>query len=204
MREQQSHCLLPGSLSCMHICARSVRADPHVFAQVAWLPFLPSLSLPLKTRCPSSNSNHRSQERGPLWQTQGARKSCWIALMTQCLPCTNLKKKKSACERTWKRDLSYLLKKGCEFIFMCFYVFSSVSVCEHVDMCICVAVCDSRALCWSLLSGHNGPAWGLSSTKRPSLNNEPSQIEEEPDQSITTLKGSQRFPWCIWYHLWYS
>lgn len=57
-----------------------------------------------------------------------------------------------------------------------------------------MTVCDSGALRWSLLSGYNGPAWGLSSTKRPSLNNAPSQIEEEPDQSITTLKGSQSFP----------
>lgn len=58
---------------------------------------------------------------------------------------------------------------------------------EQLSMCICMTVCDLGALCWSLLSGHNGPAWGLSSTKRPSLNNEPSQIEEEPDQSIITL-----------------
>lgn len=44
---------------------------------------------------------------------------------------------------------------------------------------------------------YNDLAWGFSSTKRPSLNNVPSQIEQEPDQSITTLKGSQSFPWCI-------
>lgn len=58
---------------------------------------------------------------------------------------------------------------------------------KHEGMCICMTVCDSGALRWSLLSGHSAPAWGRSSTKRPSLNNKPSQIEEEPDQSITTL-----------------
>lgn len=69
-----------------------------------------------------------------------------------------------------------------------------VFVHEHVGMCICMTVRDSGAVRWSLLSGYNGPARGLNSTKRPSLNNTPSQIEEEPDQSITTLKGSQSFP----------
>lgn len=54
--------------------------------------------------------------------------------------------------------------------------------------------CDFGVLLWSLLSGYSGPARGFSSTKRPSLNNVPSQIEEEPDQSITTLEGSQSFP----------
>lgn len=87
--------------------------------------------------------------------------------------------------------MGYLVKHGCESGF----VFFPKCVCVCVGMlCICMTVCDSGALRWSLLSGYNGPARGLSSTKRPSLNNTPSQIEEEPDQSITTLKGSQSFP----------
>lgn len=87
--------------------------------------------------------------------------------------------------------MDYLVKLGCEL------------VCESMWVSAYVWLYDSGALGWGLLSGYNGPARGFNSTKRPSLNNEPSQIEEEPDQSITTLKGSQSFPWYIWYHLWF-
>lgn len=54
--------------------------------------------------------------------------------------------------------------------------------------------CDFGVLLWSLLSGYSGPAWGALRLHKEafSLRNVPSQIEEEPDQSITTLRGSQR------------
>lgn len=192
MREKPSRRLLPGSLSCAHICLQRARTDPHVFAQVAWLPFLPLLS---PTKDPLSFLS--LQERSSPTDTGSESGSHWTALMTHYL--TRMISGKQtvslwgffALTRVW--------------IEVCVCLFFSPNVCMSMWIfCICMIVCDSGAVCWSLLSGYNGPAWGPSSTKRPSLNNVPSQREEEPDQSITTLKGSQSFPWYIWYQLWFK
>lgn len=62
MRVKQSRRLLPGRLSCEHICVWRFEQPPMCLLRSHdCLSFL--FSLPLKTRCPSSHSSHHGQKR---------------------------------------------------------------------------------------------------------------------------------------------
>lgn len=132
MREQQCRRLLPGSFSCTHICLQRVWVDPHVFAQVAWLPFLPPLS---STKDPMSFLSLQSP-----WprdsctveaKVAAAELHPWLSICHfwpyKISASRSLKKKYSRV--TW---LNKSVNSGLFFFLKC--------VCELVGMCMCISV----------------------------------------------------------------
>lgn len=141
MRVKQSRRLLPGRLSCEHICVWRFEQTPMCLLRSHdCLSFL--FSLPLKTRCPSSHSSHHGQERkgysNPHWE-QELHSWLWniFTLRNKDLTIRSLEKKKK------KKVLPGL--------------FSKMRVNIEVWACVCVSnwVCAYAWLCvtWEPFAG---------------------------------------------------
>lgn len=133
MRVKQSRRLLPGRLSCEHICVWRFEQTPMCLLRSHdCLSFL--FSLPLKTRCPSSHSSHHGQERkgysNPHWE-QELHSWLWniFTLRNKDLTIRSLEKK-----RRKKSCLDYLAKWGWILRFEHVYAWAI----EYVHMHDCV------------------------------------------------------------------
>lgn len=126
-RNRVNACFLAASAACTSVCKGSEQTPMCLLRSPDCLSFL--FSLPLKTRCPSSHSNHRSQERGLLRQSQGARTApteldSWLSI---CY--IRIQNKNWLLELNKRSYMGYMVIQECELGFVFVFLFFFPCVC---------------------------------------------------------------------------